>query len=163
MVARDKPPDNLMPTAVLRWTLTSPGPGPLPAEQPVLSSGNVPHWPGSNSDESHLDARLRRQPHLWPTPVFKWTSRQPGPVGATPAFGRPGNPTEFSDSDRRGPWARDPVPGRIKNFNSSNSEAIPPTVRWARRTRTGLQDTRPLTLTRSHRLDQSYANNCLQP
>jgi hypothetical protein len=41
-------------------------------------------------------------------------------------FGRPGNSTEFSDSDRRGPWGRDPVPGRIKNFNSSNSVAIPP-------------------------------------
>jgi hypothetical protein len=41
-------------------------------------------------------------------------------------FGRPGNPTKFSDSDRRRPWARDPVPGRIKYFNSSNSVAISP-------------------------------------
>ncbi len=73
------------------------------------ASANVQHWPGSDSDESHLDARLGRQPHLWATPVFKWTSRRPGPVGATPAFGRPGNLTEFSDSDRRWPWARDPA------------------------------------------------------
>jgi hypothetical protein len=101
------------------------------------ASANVQHWPGSDSDESHLDARLGCQPHLWATPVFKWTSRRPGPVGATPAFGRHGNPTEFSDSDRRGPWARDSVPGRNIDFNSSSSVAIPPTARWARRTNRG--------------------------
>jgi hypothetical protein len=68
-----------------------------------------------------------------------------GPVGATPCFGRPCNPTKFSDSDRRGHRARDPVPGWNKYFNSSNLVAIPPA------------DTRPLTLTRPHRLDQSVA------
>ena len=160
LVARDKPPDNLMPRAVLRWLEPSllwararlergagpqwgnpgrrPGAGGLTTEASTAQPGhpqrgtcptglaphglsgwiritgghaprgatraasaNVQHWPGSDSDESHLDARLGRQPHLWATPVFKWTSRRPGPVGATPAFGHPGNPTEFSDSDRR--------------------------------------------------------------
>ncbi len=28
------------------------------------AQANVQHWPGSDSDESHLDARLGRQPHL---------------------------------------------------------------------------------------------------
>jgi hypothetical protein len=86
------------------------------------------------NQESHLDVRLGRQPRHWATPVFMWTSRRPGPVGATLAFGHPSNPTEFSDSDRRGPRARAPVPGRNKHFNSSNLVAIPPTARWVRRT-----------------------------
>jgi hypothetical protein len=39
------------------------------------------------------------------------------PLAPRLPFGRPGNPTraEFSDSDHRWPWARDPGPGRIKS------------------------------------------------
>jgi hypothetical protein len=113
-------------SATLAGTLAPPGLGPaekgsltlvgkprtagtLPAEQPALDSANVPHWPDSASDESHLDARLGRQPYHWATTAFKWTSRRPSPVGATHAFGRPSNPTVFSDSDRRG--AAGPRPG----------------------------------------------------
>jgi hypothetical protein len=134
---------------------------PLPAEQPTqLSSANVPHWPGSDSDESDLDARLGRQPHHWATPlaVFKWTSRRPGPVGATPAFGRPGSPTEFRHSDRRWPRARNPVPGRNNYFNSSNLVAIPPTARLAQRTNlTARHETADTDSATAHKLDQSVS------
>ena len=53
------------------------------------------------------------------------TSRRPDPLAPLAPSARPGNPTKFSQSDRCGPRARAPVPGRAKYFNSSHSVAIP--------------------------------------
>ena len=49
----------------------------------------------------------------------------PDPLAPLSPSARPGNPTEFSQSDRRGPRARTLAPGRAKYFNSSHSVAIP--------------------------------------
>ena len=61
---------------------------------PALPSAYVPGLRlAATRMRATKDARLGRQLRHWLLHVFKWTSRRPGHVGATHAFGRPGDPT----------------------------------------------------------------------